>query len=240
MTQNDMPTPSQTGSNAIASRLREAILQGKYPYQTKLPPERELADFFSASRGTVRSALHQLEDMGLLARRVGSGTFVTYKPKEEQPNEELDPTGDIVESISPLELIEARLAIEPHMVQLAVLNATARDLDRMRGIVERLETCESDSERFSREDEAFHLCLASASHNRLIVWLYNRLNDVRSHAQWSGVKRSVLKKQNINTYNREHRALYEALLNRDMASARAVISQHLEHARQDLLRVSSD
>ena len=178
----DTPTPPQTGSVAIAMRLKRAIHDGRYPYETKLPSERDLAEFFAASRGTVRAALRQLEDMGLLARRVGSGTFVVYKPAAERSDLPEFVDEDIVERTSPLELIESRIAIEPHMVKLAVLNATARDLEKMREVVEELETCDDDSERFSRGDEAFHLCLAAASHNKLINWLYEQLNEVRAHA----------------------------------------------------------
>ncbi|MCZ6861385.1 MAG: FadR/GntR family transcriptional regulator [Alphaproteobacteria bacterium] len=237
---NDAPEPSQSGFAAIATRLQRAILDGKYPYQTKLPPERELAEFFAASRGTIRSALRQLEDLGLLARRVGSGTFVIYKT-----NEILSESGDernenIVESISPLELIESRLAMEPRMAQLAVLNATAQDLNRMRTIVEQLEKCAEDSDSFSRNDEDFHLFLAAATHNRLIYWLYKKLNEVRAQAQWNTVKGRILKRKNIEDYNQEHRALYEALVNRNAESARNIMIQHLEHARQDLERIHAN
>ena len=191
---SDAPAPPQTGSTAIATRLKRAILDGRYPYETKLPPERDLAEFFSASRGTVRAALRRLEDNGMLDRRVGSGTFVIYKPEEQRPEVSDSVSEDIVETTSPLELIESRLAIEPSMLRLAVMNATTRDLERMRSIVEELETCGDDPNRFSTADEAFHLCLAAASHNRLIYWLYKQLNEVRAHAQWSVVKRSILKK----------------------------------------------
>ena len=240
MEQKDAPAPSQTGSNAIAARLRHAILNGKYSYNSKLPPERELAEFFSASRGTVRAALRQLEDTGLLARRVGSGTYVVHQFEHIHVEDETGLKDNIVESTSPLELIETRLALEPYMARLAVVNATTLDLQRMRKIVEELENCGDDSECFSRYDEAFHLCLAELSHNRLISFLYGKINEIRSQAQWNVVKRSILKRENIATYNSEHRALYEALVQRDMDTARSVIRKHLEHARKDLLNVQAD
>jgi DNA-binding FadR family transcriptional regulator len=232
----DTPEAIQSGSASIAARLRRAILEGEYSYQTRLPAERELAEFFSASRGTIRAALNQLEEMGLLVRRVGSGTFVIYKADSELLDGE---GGDIAEITSPLELIEARLAIEPHMIKLAALNASNRDLEQLRKILENLEDCQNDRECFSRADEQFHLGLAAASHNRLIYWFYKKLSDVRSHAQWGGMKKLIVNPDNINTYNTQHRALLNALENRDIERAEKLMIAHLEKARLDLLSVRS-
>lgn len=230
----DTPEAVQSGSASIAARLRRAILEGEYPYQTRLPAERDLADFFSASRGTIRAALNQLEETGLLARRVGSGTFVVYKSDLELTNDE---GRDIAEITSPLELIEARLAIEPHMVKLAALNASNRDLEQLHASLERLEDCQGDRERFSRADEQFHLGLAAASHNRLIYWFYKKLSDVRSHAQWGGMKKLIVNAENIETYNAQHRAIYAALENRDIEKVEKLMIAHLEKARMDLVSV---
>jgi GntR family transcriptional regulator len=56
--------------------LREAIRDGKYPIDTALPSEAELCRLYRVSRITLRRALAQLQDAGLIERRQGSGTFV--------------------------------------------------------------------------------------------------------------------------------------------------------------------
>jgi DNA-binding FadR family transcriptional regulator len=221
------PAAVTTGSAAIAVQLRRAILDGAYDYRERLPSERELADHFGASRSTIREALSQLEDMHLVSRRIGSGTFVTHDAEFGGTN--------IAEVTSPLELIEARFAFEPHMTKLAVVNATARELDQMSVILERLEACGGDQELFSREDEAYHLALAECTRNPLMVWLYRRINYVRGHKQWNAMKDTVLTPARIDQYNQQHRALYEALKSRDMDGALQIITAHLEKARADLL-----
>lgn len=233
----DTPEAVQSGSASIAARLRRAILNGEYPYQTRLPAERDLAEFFSASRGTIRAALNQLEETGLLARRVGSGTFVIYKADSGDDD---DDDRDIAEITSPLELIEARLAIEPHMVKLAALHATSRDLEQLLVTLERLENCHGDRDDFSRADELFHLSLAAASNNRLIHWFYKKLSDVRSHAQWRGMKKLIVNQDNIRAYNDQHRAIYTALENRDGETAERLMIDHLEKARRDLISARSN
>lgn len=221
------PALAAGGSAAIVTQLRKAILEGTYDYGDRLPAERELAEHFGASRSTVREALRRLEDLRLVTKRVGSGTYVTHNAGFG--------TSNIADVTSPLELIEVRLGIEPHLVRLAVLHATARDLDEMEGVLQRLEACGGDQETFSREDELFHLALAECTRNPLMVWLYRQINYVRGHRQWNAMKTSILSPQRIDAYNRQHRQLFELLRSRDVEAAVAVLTEHLEEARRDLL-----
>lgn len=228
----DLPATATGGSAAIASRLQKAILDGTYAYGARLPAERDLASHFGASRSTVREALRQLEERRLLTRRIGSGTFVSYRAS---------PDGNyIAELTSPLELIEVRLAIEPRIARLAAVNATARDLGRMAEALERVESAGDDREAFSTADELFHLLMAECTRNPLMVWLYQQINDIRSHAQWASMKKKILTAERISDYNRQHRQLYEALRSRDVETAVAVIERHLENARRDLVGASTE
>jgi DNA-binding FadR family transcriptional regulator len=228
----DLPATATGGAAAIASRLQQAILDGTYPYGVRLPAERDLATHFEAARSTVREALRQLEERSLVVRRVGSGTFVDHRPS---------PDGNyIAEQTSPLELIEVRLGLEPRIARLAAVNATARDLDRMAEALERVEAAGNDGEVFSIADERFHLLLAECTRNPLMIWLYQQINDVRSHRQWNTMKGKILTPPRIAEYNRQHRQLYEALRSRDVEAAVATIETHLERARRDLVGASTD
>ncbi len=222
-----LPSAPGLGSTGIAARLREAIVDGRYTYGERLPAERDLTTHFGASRSTVREALRQLEETGLVIRRIGSGTFVNYRSR---PHEE-----DIAELTSPIELIEVRLALEPDMARLAVVNATARDLDRMEAALLRCEAAKGDREAFSRADEAFHRALVECTGNPLMIWLYGKINDVRGHRQWNAMKDKILSGKRIADYNKDHRALFEALRRRDLEAAVATIEKHLNEARVHLV-----
>ena len=224
-----LPAAATGGSAAIAARLRQAIVDGDYVYGERLPAERDLASHFGTSRNTVREALRRLEEGHLVSRRIGSGTFVSYRPPVGN--------GHIAELTSPLELIEVRLGIEPRIARLAVTNASARDLDRLAEALERVEASGDDQEHFSRADERFHLLLAECTHNPLMVWLYQQINEVRGHAQWEGMKDKILTPERISDYNRDHRRLFELLRSRDVDGASALIVDHLERARRDLMGV---
>lgn len=233
---NRLPEPDHpvgghsNGSSVIAEKLRRAILDGVYAYRERLPAERELAGQYGAARGTIRAALGQLEDLNLVSRRAGSGTFVRYRGHADHV--------DIAEVTSPLELIDVRLAVEPAMVRLAVLNANAQDLNRIREALEAVETDGTDPEQFSRCDEAYHLALAASARNPLMLWLYQHINDIRGHTQWSARKDKILTAERITQYNTQHRALFLAILSRDVEAAVQVINGHLLEARNDLLGVS--
>lgn len=223
----ELPTASGAGAAGIAARLRTAILGGRYAHGERLPSERELTEHFGAARGTVREALRQLEEMGLVDRRLGSGTFVRHRTG---PDDE-----DIAEHTSPIELVDVRLAIEPDIVRMAVINATARDLERLEAALVACESAGGDREAFSQADERFHRALAEATRNPLMIWLYGKINDVRGHTQWNAMKGKILTSARIAEYNGQHRALFDAVRSRDIDAAVSLMEEHLAEAREDLL-----
>ncbi len=218
-----------SGSAGVFNKIRDSIVNGRYSYNERLPSERDLATRYKAARGTIRSALEQLEQASMVRRKFGSGTFVTYKNDFDHE--------DIAEETSPLELIEARLAIEPYIVKLVVLNANNRDLNRLEQALEQANNTDHDPEAFSQADEAFHLMLATCSQNPLLIWIYQRINDIRSHNQWSARKANILTPLKIRAYNEQHRQLLEAIRHRDQIEASDIISSHLKQARQDITGV---
>jgi DNA-binding FadR family transcriptional regulator len=221
------------GASSITARLRRAIEAGVYADGDQLPPERQLAIAFGTARSTIRRSLDQLEQKGLVVRRVGSGTFVNYAGPVQEAH------SDVTDLISPLQLIETRTAIEPPMARLAALHASARDLDHIEDTLVRLESADSDQDLFTRLDTDFHLQIARASHNPLILRLYQQINTVRSHAQWEQMKQIILTHEKMRIYNQQHRAIIEALRSRDPAAAADQVIRHLETARQDLVRADS-
>ncbi|MGI9310615.1 MAG: FadR/GntR family transcriptional regulator [bacterium] len=222
-----LPLPAARGSAGVFSRLRDAILSGDYHFDERLPSERDLAARFAVARGTVRLALRQLEQAGLIKRKFGSGAVVAYNSKFEHE--------DIAEETSPLELIETRLAIEPHIVRLVVGNASNRDLKKLGAALDRVVACDADPNAFSAADEAFHLSLAHCSQNPLLIWMYQRINDIRAHNQWSARKHNILTPEKIAQYNAQHAELLRLIISRNMDHAVHTMIGHLQQAKRDLL-----
>lgn len=215
----------------IAAGLRRQITSGRFAAGERLPPERAMAEHHGVARGTVREALRQIEAAGFVVRRAGSGTYVTWSESAESRS--------VVETTRPLELIDARFAIEPHMVRLAVLHATDRDLEKVEVHLARIEDAEADEALFADADEAFHLELARASQNPLIVWMMQKVHDVRSHEQWARMRLLTLKPEIIAHYNAQHREVVEAIRRRDAEAAAQAMKAHLATARASLVEAAS-
>ncbi len=218
---------SSTGSASVFKGLRESIVTGQYGFNERLPSERDLAIRFQTARGTIRNALEQLEQAKLVRRKFASGTFVAYRGNMERE--------DIAEETSPMELIETRMAIEPYIVRLAILNASNRDLNALESVLNQAEGTENDPNAFSQADEAFHMALVNCCQNPLLKWIYQFINEIRSHNQWSARKDHVLTPERIRGYQRDHRHLLNAIRRRDQNLAAEIISAHLAQAHQDLL-----
>ena len=233
LTPEDLPDSIAVGGSAgIAAQLRRAILGGSYGFNERLPSERYLAEHFGASRGTIREALRRLKEMNLVSRQVGSGTFVTYRKMSGQM--------EIADVTSPLELIDVRFGIEPQMVRLAVANATLVDIERLRRALELVERAADDPAAFTLADSDFHLALAECTRNRLIVWLYQLVNEIRGHGQWSAMRDKILTPERIAEYNAHHRDLYNSIASRNLERAVETISRHLERARTDLVGANNN
>ena len=211
----------------VATQLRRRILEGVYAYEERLPAERNLAEEFGVSRGTIRSVLDLLKQQNLVTRHVGSGTYVTHRKTIDQQ--------EISRVTSPIEMVEVRIAIEPQMVRLAIANASTQDLDELHSALRQCEACDGDVDQFARADTAFHMALAHCSKNKLIYWLYERISEVRQHARWRQMKQKLLTPERIDFYNHQHRAIHEAILARDAATAVQMIEGHLYDFQYDLL-----
>ena len=213
----------------ITVDLRRRITTAHYARDERLPAERAMAATYGVARGTVREALKSLEDMGFVERRAGSGTYVTWKNTSE--------INSVIETTRPLELVDARFAIEPQMVRLAVLHATDQDLAAAESHLRDMETG-SNGRDFADIDERFHLALADAAHNPMIKWMMQKCHQVRSHAQWARMRTLTLNPAIVAKYNRQHRAIVEAIRARDADAAARAMREHLDTARRSLVEAT--
>jgi len=227
---DDTRAAGQVSSADIAGELRRQIAASRFIINERLPPERSLAERYGVARGTVRHALRQLEEMGLVERRPGSGTYVIWSDQTVP--------ADVVAITRPLELVDARFAVEPQMCRLAVLRATDHELTDLRSHLDMMDRCEDDSMQFAEIDESFHLALARCTQNPMITWFMERIHEARSHAQWARMRLITLSPGIIRVYNRQHREVVDAIAERDPERAAQAMKTHLATARKTLVDVT--
>lgn len=222
---------TRVGSAEIASLIRRDIKSGELSSQERLPPERVLAESYKVARGTVREALIKLADESLVEIRAGSGTYVTFDPTSSSEN--------VILGARPLELIDARFALEPHICRLAVLHARQSELDEMESLLKTMEASTHDPAAFSSADTAFHSVLVETTNNNLLIWIVSQINSVRSQKEWSNMRRVILNPDTIAHYNQQHRNILTAISEREPEQAAQKMKEHLESARLALTRSAS-
>lgn len=218
------------GSSDIASLLRREISKGTYRENERLPSSRDLAAHYNVARNTLRDALRRLEEEGIVNTRAGSGTFVTLVEQK--------PQADAIERANPLELIDARFALEPHICRLCVLHGTREDFATLEVLCNRMEAAVGDPVAFAEADTEFHKTLAKTTRNSLLNWVIEQINSVRSQEEWTRMRQLTLNEAMISQYNAEHRQILNAIRSREPERAANVMKSHLEAARISLMRAA--
>lgn len=216
------------GRAAALQYVRGHIEDGSWPPHARIPTERELAETFGIARNTLRRVLDELAAEGLLARRVGSGTYVA--PKSRPFGAEL--LASMLDT-SPSDLMEVRLMVEPQATWLAATRATASDLTRIRRYLALSEQAETISD-FEKWDEQLHLAIARASKNQLVVKFQRIFSEIRRQPQWIRFKQRVVSPESRIEYEKQHREIVEALARGDPELALQCIHRHLHSVTEKL------
>ncbi len=228
---------------AIASELFSRISTGRYLYATRIATERELAEDFDASRTTIRQALEFLASYDVVARRAGSGTFVTYRKQNNRnalSNGSLPAVGSldtraIAELASPFEMNVACSILEPEIVRLATLYMSSRDMTNLRETLEKIELVVTDADQFASLEKLFLMTIAEGTHNPLLIGMYKILDEVRRQPQWCAIKKQTLTPERIRDNKKRLRSLFNALENRDIESAVAYMKLHISNMQEDMI-----
>jgi GntR family transcriptional repressor for pyruvate dehydrogenase complex len=216
-------------SELVFERLSQAIKSGAYAEDERLPTEHDLAAEFQVSRPVIREALQRLRDQGLIYSRRGAGSFVRQAGVRQ-------PLGfGPLESVAGLErCYEFRLTLEPEAAAAAALR---HDPERMAEIDGALETMrDATSRQRHREDAdfAFHSAIARASDNRYFATAMEALKDhIAVGMQFHGQSLATTH-DGLRHVFEDHRAIRDAIRDRDGDLARELMRQHLAGSRNRL------
>jgi DNA-binding FadR family transcriptional regulator len=205
----------------IAEQLRALIESGEYPVGTRLPPERDLAAQLGVSRPSVREALIALEVAGLVEIRVGSGIYARTPDTHEAGivlhNEE-----------GPFELIRARALIEPEIAAAAARNLKRSQLDPIRATIGLMEADAAAGRIPTAGDRLFHVRIAEAADNSVLVSVVGQLFDGRSNPLFVKLADYFENPKSWAAAIAEHRKVLDALAARDPDAARDAMRAHMQ------------
>ncbi len=157
-------------------RLRQQITSGTWRVGTRIPAEPDLAELIGVGRNTVREAVQSLVHAGMLERRQGSGTYVL------SDSELGTAMGREIDGAHQRDVLEVRRALEVEVARLAAQRRTAAQIAQLRELrTTRASAYTSgDLDAMVAADLSLHRLIAEASHNPVLVAMYENLQDAIS------------------------------------------------------------
>lgn len=228
------PFASKRPYQEIGLILREQLIEGRYQVGDRLPPEREIADQLNVSRTVVREAIIMLELEQLVEVKKGSGVYVLTIPTLPQTQDNV-----VRDDVGPFEMLQARQLLESNIAEFAAVQVTPNDIQRMRAALEleRRELAEGCTE--SQGDEQFHLAIAAATQNSVLVEMLKHSWDRREQSpMWKRLHSRITEVTYRAEWLDDHAAILAALQRKDPIAAKQSMWQHLENVKQRLLALS--
>ena len=231
-------------SDDIVEQLEGMILEGTLKSGERLPAERALAEQFGVSRPSLREAIQKLAAKGLLVSRQGGGNYVV----ETLGSTFSDPLLHLLESNpeAQRDLLEFRQTLEASCAYYAALRATEVDRERLTAAFDALQDCYARDDEVSRVEEGaadarFHLAIAEASHNAVLLHTIRGLFDLLKRNVVTNIggmyqQRTETRDMLIN----QHRDLYLAIIEGRAEQAREVSTRHLLYVQEVLEEVRQE
>jgi DNA-binding FadR family transcriptional regulator len=212
----------------MAGQIRERILHNDIQIGERLPNEHELAEQFGVSRTVVREAMKTLEKEGLVQVQPGRGTFVIYGT-EQAIKDSLNNLIRFEQSSDWSSLTEVREILEPAIAALAAERADPQHIESLIKAVNTMDEFMEDADAYINADNDFHLLLAKATGNTLLICLVEPIVGLLTEQR----KRIFVTRGGPQRGQQHHKAILEAIQRHNSKAARQACLEHLEQINQD-------
>ena len=229
-------------SDAITRQIEALILRGVLRPGERLPAERELAAKLGASRPSLREALADLEERGLVVTRPGAGAFVA----DVLGNAFAPPLVALFATHQEafFDYLSFRRDLEGLAAERAARFATPTDLEVIDAVFKRMEAAHGlrNPEREAELDVEFHMAIVEAAHNVVMMHMMRSMFELLKNGVFYNRRLLFGVRDTRDTLLAHHRAVHGAILARDPARARAELENHLgfieESMREHLRRAA--
>lgn len=223
------PGPAATRlADALVSGIADTIAQGRLTPGDALPSEAQLAAAYGVSKQVVREAVRELAAMGLL--RVHQGKATRVRALDAAPLDRFFRTAVRGSESGLAEAVELRRILEPPLARLAALRRGPAELDRLRGILARLDAAQGDVPAWIEADLDFHESLAAAAGNRLarfqVVGLRPVVRTVMEMFNSRGPRDAAMWRETLS----RHARVLDAVAAGDGDAAEVAMRRHFEAA----------
>ncbi|WP_199255949.1 FadR/GntR family transcriptional regulator [Mycolicibacterium mengxianglii] len=213
----------------VAERLREFIDTSGMQPGDKLSNVRDLAIELQVGRSSIREAINALRAQRIVEVRHGDGIYLLQRPE------------DVIESLA-TELVEThvdhpyiwetRQALETQCARLAAVHATPDDLRELDAALDQMRAEIEDGLPGLDGDRRFHLGVATAAHNPLLLRLFKGLRVALDRTSETSLTRPGQPERSLE----EHRGVVEAIRAQEAADAADLMLAHLVGTTDKLIR----
>jgi GntR family transcriptional repressor for pyruvate dehydrogenase complex len=207
--------------NQVFEQLRDRIMERAWLPGAKIPSENALAVAFGVSRVSIREALQMLASLGLLETRHGGGTYVREYSGEILFNPLLPML--VLDTFDILHVLEYRKIVERGIVSLVVKRAGNAEIEELEYAFRAMEGHSNDAHAFAQADLGFHLALAKATGNPVVMKVNAVITDILKVSMY-GIVGSLGTRDGLYY----HRRILDAIKARDGLRAESLMEEHVE------------
>ncbi|MFO1202764.1 MAG: FCD domain-containing protein [Tabrizicola sp.] len=216
-------------SNSVVRQIEQLILRGILRPGERLPSERDLAEKMGVSRPSLRDAIAELAERGLLVSRAGSGVFVAevlgsaFSPALTQ----LFSTHE--EAV--FDYISFRRDMEGLAAERAAIYGSETDLKLIDTILSKMEAAhlKRDPSDEAQLDAEFHMAIIEASHNVIMLHMLRSMFDLLRQGVFYNRQVMFKNRMTRDQLLDQHRAINAAIQARDPEAARAAVGAHMAY-----------
>lgn len=211
-------------SESVVEQIEKLIEEGTFKSGEKLPSVREMCEMFGVGRSAIRDAIITLKGKGTVDVKQGEGTYIRSFESVNLFNQPLiSPASSDVR-----DLYQVRKMLEPGIAEMAAVYRTESHLQAME------QTLISQSVNNGENDYNFHMTIAKASGNQIIIQLMQfistttkkHMTDFHTYIQRNHIT--------VKKINDQHESLFNAIKNHDAIDAKMKMTEHLAFVEEIL------
>jgi GntR family transcriptional regulator, L-lactate dehydrogenase operon regulator len=231
-------------SDKVVKNLRVLIEETNMQVGDRLPAERKLCEQLGVSRSSLREAIQQLSSQGMLVSKVGAGTYLQQPPINWSQNKIVLPISSLID-VDPeyrFDVQEARVILEGGTAWYAAQRATADDLKNIRQCYDRIAHYQSigNDDEAARADANFHLAIAEASHNVVLIQMMRSLFDLLQFNVVLGRRKVYSESHRFDQLQDQHFKVMNAIERQDPEAAKNAVCGHIEFVIQQVRSIDEE
>lgn len=223
-------------SDKVVQRLRALIEQHNMQVGARLPAERKLCEQLGVSRSSLREAIQQLISSGILQSKAGAGTYLQQLPAHWSQHQIVEPLTGLMDQDPDyrFDVQEARMVLEGGTAWYAAQRATPDDLEKIRYYFDQIHhfQLQGDDAHAAIADAKFHLAIAEASHNLVLIQMMRSLFDLLQYNVRLGRSKVYTTPQHFEQLHQQHFHVLDAIERKNPEAARQAVCGHIEFVVQ--------